>query len=547
MSTQEVDRQPVEEAGSAPAKTTAAPQSFSLARRSGAKARFLINGFLVLWILLVGNGIAFRHPGRIDLTEEKSLSLSDETRKVLGLVNEEIRIVFPYYVQKNNGRQTAHVNALGKALELLRIYSSEQPLIRLSEVVNVPDEASRWQAVRQEYDLFAKQFNRLIFCTGEKSGLRQTVMPEDVAAFEGNPGSPGQPMQITSFQAEKAMTEAISRLIHRNRFNCYFTQGHGEFKLDGDYSMEALKHDLDASGFEVKALQPDRLRRVPQDCDLLVIARPETPFSQAELDAVETYLSSGGKDGKGGRLFVALGPDRSGLESVLKKWGVEVLPGKVLFEIRELEEMAQIALVVCKSASRIHPVTTPLVAGTAGRRADFGVEMLRPRPLKVVGSPYQLSSEVLLSTGGSSKGAGRSERYYLEGGLSSGSGVSPEARSDYKVAVATEQEKLERPPEDWQPLATRLIVLGSGSLLLDNSRKGGGFLNGNNRDFVMNCVNWLVDREELVSGGGPTPQERRIDLANNPSLRQFLFVTSVFLFPGVFLLLGVFVYFFRRS
>lgn len=541
MNTQEADRQPVEEAAVAPTKTAAAPQSFSLARRSGAKARFFINGFLVLYILFVVNAIAFRHPGRIDFTEEKTQSLSDETRKILGLVDEEIRIVFPYYVQKNNGRQTAHVNALGRALELLQIYSSEQPLIRVSEVVNVPVEASRWQAVRQEYDLFASQFNRLIFSSGKESGLRQTVMPEDVATFVENPASPGVPTQITSFQAEKAMTEAINRLIHRNRFHCYFTQGHGEFPLDGLSPMEALKHDLDASGFEVKALQSGRLRQVPHDCDLLVIACPQMAFSQEELDAVEAYLSGGGK------LFVTLGPRRSGLESVLEKWGVEVLPGKVRSRITEFEDIRDRSLVVCRSVSGFHPATALLVAGGGNRKAAFGIGMLEPRPLKVVGSPYRLSSEVLLSTGGSSSGAGRSERYYVEGGISSGSGVSAEARSDFKVAVATEQEKLERPPQDWQPLDTRLIVLGSGSLLLDDYSKSGGFLNGNHRDFVLNCVNWLVDREELVSGGGPRPLERRIDLVDNPSLRRLLFVTSVLVFPGVFLLLGLLVYFFRRS
>ena len=107
MSTKETDRQAVEEAAGTPAKAAAAPQSFSLARRSGAKTRFFINGFLVLYILFVVNGIAFRNPGRLDLTEEKTQSLSDETRKVLKLVDSEIRIVLPWYVQKNNGEQAA--------------------------------------------------------------------------------------------------------------------------------------------------------------------------------------------------------------------------------------------------------------------------------------------------------------------------------------------------------------------------------------------------------------------------------------------------------
>ncbi len=541
MSTKETDRQAVEEAAQAAEETAAAPQSFSLGRRSGAKTRFFINGFLVLYILFVVNGIAFRHPGRLDLTEEKTQSLSDETRKVLKLVDSEIRIVLPWYVQKNNGEQAAHVKALNRAHELLLIYAAEQPLIRVAEVVNVPVEASRWQAVCKEYDLFATQFNRLIFCSDKEARLRQTVMPSDVATFADNSISPGEPLQITSFHAEKAITEAINRLVHRNRFNSYFTQGHGEFQLEGISSLKAFKHDLDASGFEVKALHSDRFNRVPEDCDLLVIACPQTSFSQKELAAVETYLSGGGK------LLVTLGPNRSRLESVLEKWGVEALAGKVRSKITRFGDFRDRSLVVARSASRIHPVTALLLAGNGNNKADFGIGMLEPRPLKVVGSPRRLSTDVLLSTGGDIKTADISERYYLVDGISSGSAASAESRSDFKLALASQQQKLERPPEDWQPLDTRVVVLGSGSLLEDNYSQGGGFLNGSHRDFVMNCVHWLVDREELVSGGGSNPPERRIELANNPSLERFLFVSSVLVFPGVFLLLGVFVYFFRRS
>ena len=537
MSPSETDRQAVETQEVVVEPSADESQSFSLRRRSGQRTRFILNLLLLLYILFVVNGIAFRNPGRIDFTEEKIHSLSPETREVLKLVTKEIRVVFPYYVQLNNSKQMAHYRSLQRAIELLKIYSSEQPLIRVAAEVNSLVDASRWELVREEYDLSSRQFNRLIFHTGEGKGLRQTVMPEDVATFTANPSSPSEPMQISSFRAEEAMTAAIKRLIHRKRLRCYFTQGHGEFQLGGASPMMALRHDLEASGFAIAPLDLGQLRRVPEDCDLLVIAGAEKSFTQAELDAVQGYLSGGGK------LFVTLGVRRSKLESVLEKWGVEVLEGKVRSRITVLEDYSDRSWVVCRSANSIHPVTAPLVAGSDGRRVDFGVGLLEPRPLKAVGAPFRLASDVLLSTGGSDK----VERYYLVGGGSSGSGVSEEARSDFTVAAATRQEKIDRPPENWVPLATRLVVLGSGSLLLDSSSRGGGFLNGNHRDFVMNCVNWLVEREELVSEGGVRSQERRIDLAGNPSLRRFVFLAAVLIFPGIFLALGVCVYFLRRS
>ena len=536
MSTSETDSKPARATTSGTGDVPAQSQSFSSARRYGGWIRFAVNLSLLLWILYVVNGIAFRNPGRLDFTEEKVHSLSPETRALLGLVSEEIRVVYPYYVQLNNSEQMAHNRALRRSIDLLKIYSSEQPLIRVVEV-NALVEASRWELVRKDYDLAARQFNRLVFCSGPGNGLRQTVMPDDVAIFEANPASPSAPMEITSFRAEAAMTEAIKRLVHRKRLKCYFTQGHGEFQLGGASPMMALKHDLDASGFEVAPLQLPQVRRIPDDCDLLVIASPEKAFTQTDLDAVEGYLSGGGK------LFVALGVRRSKLESVLEKWGIEVLEGRVRTRITFLEAETDRSWVVCKSANSFHPVTAPLVAGVDSVRPDVGVLFLEPRPLKAVGAPFQLVSDVLLSTGGSDK----VERYYLVGGLSSGGGVSEKARSDFTLAVATRQQKLERPPENWEPLATRLVVLGSASLLLDRQNQVGGFLGGSHRELVMNSVNWLVDREELVSEGGARPRERKLNLAGNPSLNLFIFWASVAIFPGIFLLLGGFVYFLRRS
>ena len=536
MSTTEVDKKPAGDDSSATENAAERSQSFSIARRRGGRVRFVLNLSLLLWIIWVVNGLAFRNPGRLDFTEEKVHSLSPETRGVLGLVTREIRVVYPYYVQLNNSEQMAHSRAMRRAIDLLKIYSSEQPLIRIVEV-NALVEGSRWQLVREEYDLAARQFNRLIFCTGSGNELRQTVMPDDVAIFEANPASPSEPMDIASFRAEEAMTKAVSRLVHQKRIKCYFTRGHGEFQFGGASPMMALRHDLEASGFEVAPLQLAQMRRIPDDCELLAIASPGGAFSQAALDAVEGYLAGGGK------LLVALGGQRSKLESVLEKWGIEVLDGRVRSHITLLGAETDRSWVICKSANSIHPITAPLAAGVDSVRPDIGVLLLEPRPLKAVGGPFQLVSDVLLSTGGSDK----VERYYLVGGSSSGDGVSEKARSDFPLAVAARQAKLERPPENWEPLGTRLVVLGSASLLLDLQNQAGGYMAGSHRDFVMNCVNWLVDREELVSGGGAQPQERKLNLAGNPSLGWFLLAASVLIFPGIFLLLGVFVYFLRRS
>jgi len=66
---------------------------------------------------------------------------------------------------------------------------------------------------------------------------------------------------------------------------------------------------------------------VPDDCNLLIIAGPQTAFKEAELQKIDQYLT------QGGRLFVLFNyfsrQHSTGLEPILQKWGVNVIPDVV--------------------------------------------------------------------------------------------------------------------------------------------------------------------------------------------------------------------------
>ena len=144
----------------------------------------------------------------------------------------------------------------------------------------------------------------------------------------------------------------------------------------------------------------------------------------------------------------------------------------------------------------------------------------------------------LLSTGGPSA----SHECYVVGGL--GAGGVDNRDGDHVLAAMTRQEKLDNPPEGWVEMKTRIVVFGASNVLGDEQR--GGFRDLSHRELVMNTVNWLVDREELIVAEGAGEIERRLNVSD-PSLRNFLFFSSVVIFPGVFLCLGVFMYFLRRA
>ena len=97
------------------AQRTKRPESFGAARRWMARLHVLISVVLAFYILLVVNLIVFRHPARFDLTAERQHTLSDATRKRLESVNQEIRIVFPFFLQRENPEHVATSGVLRRA------------------------------------------------------------------------------------------------------------------------------------------------------------------------------------------------------------------------------------------------------------------------------------------------------------------------------------------------------------------------------------------------------------------------------------------------
>jgi hypothetical protein len=512
--------------GSSSAPQTSGRPSFGLVRRSKARLCLAASVVLGTYIVVMINGIAFRHPGRFDLTEEKIHSLSDETRATLGLVGEKVQVILPLYVEQGNSRYKTDYRVLMRAKELLRIYSLEQPLMQPVQVVDVHAEASRWQSLCNEYELKPTQFNRLLFFAGEGGPHREMLMPKDIAVLIPSP-SPNEPPIIKSFHGEAALTASISRLVHRHRKKVYFSTGHGELVPGKSSRMGSFVHTLRSSGFDIGVISLARVRRVHDDCDLLVIARAENAFSEDELDVIEEFLD------RDGRLLVALGSSRTNLEPLLAIWGIEVLAGHVQWRSTGISTRLETSWVLAPSFHRAHSITAPF--DTA---ASYEVHFFEPRPLKAVGASRRLESTALLSTGGSDA----SHKCYLVGGL--GSGRVGGEDDEYVLAATTRQENIENPPESWVELKTRLVVFGASNILSDESR--GGFDGVSHREFVMNSVNWLVDREELIVAEGVGEVERRLKMSDD-SLRGFLFYSSLMIFPGIFLCLGVFVYFLRRA
>lgn len=496
--------------------------SFGGGKRWAARAHLAAQLVLAAYCLFIANLIVFRHPYRIPLGEDETATLSRGTREKLALVKEPIRIVIPRVEAQDNPEHAAYLKVLQRARLLLEDYMAAQPLIRVEAEVDVFREPDRWVKVRDQYDLNQAQVNRMIFITGKSNELRQTVTPLDLASFTASRDPRVEPPRI-AFRAEKAITDAITRLILRERKRVYFTQDHEELALSAagagekaPAALNAVRRELETEGYEALPLSLGSGAGIPADARAVVIAGGFRDFSRAHLDAIDAYLRAGG------RLLVALGPRRTGLEDLLEEWGVEVLEGKINYRLSIPGSITASFWVPAKKFHSVHPITS--IFQDVPR---FDLRYQEPRPVTGRPGPRFLEATPLLET----STADRNEAFLLVG-----SG-SPRA-GDFQLAVAVEQVPPPRPPPAFRRLESRIVVIGAAGFLVD-----GSFHTGSHRDFFLSAMAWLAG-DESPSVGGRVLEERVLRL--DGPIARFLFWFPVVILPGFFLALGGLTWWLRR-
>ncbi len=478
-------------------------------------------GFLLAFIFLVLLAIIFRHPYRIDLTQEGEYSLSDATCTTLDLLNDEVLVIFPIFFQKDNPLHSMHARILWRARTLLDEYMARQPLIRLERQLDLslPSDAEAWGRLRDKFELTTRHINRFLFISRDGS-LRQEVSPDDLAVYD-RPLTNQQVVQVHEFRAESVFTSTIARFIYREKVRIYSLEDHREANLQnpGPMGISTLKKRMEKYGYEVLPLSFSQEPKVPDDCDLLMIVAPDAPFGEEDRRRVNEYLRSGG------RLLVALGQGETGLEELLDWWNIRVLTGRVYQHFSSGLRVGWIPHFIVSDFNVHHPITAQFQWG------DFGILCSDARSLEFRDG-NGLKGEFLLRTS-------REPSSFVDRNKNNqrdrGEEVGPKV-----VAGAI-----------WRPMGTnrlqeskqeevRIVALGDATMMINQRSEQYSHL-----DFLFNSVNWLLGHEEQITGSSSAWTERRLKW--DQQIARFLFWVPVFLFPAIVLSLGSLIYFLRRS
>ena len=455
--------------------------SFSRPRRWKIGFDVVVRTILVLAVVVMVNYLGAIFPHRFYLSSQTNVGLSSRTLSVLDSLTNQMTVTLYYDTHDPDNFYTT-------LLALANEYHAANKNISVNAVdYKDPGEAEK---VKEQYNLpgaptspnSPPNKDLIIFACGD----RHDVIPGDaIVGFQTVPMNPNdsdfdpnqKEMQFrkkpVSFNGEIMFTSKLLALARAQPFHAYFLQGHGESSLADTADTGFSKFGLTLAQNDIIVNNIELLgdTTVPADCNLLIIAAPTKPLDESELQKIDQYLA------QGGRLFALLNyasiQQPTGLEPILQKWGVNVLPTYV----KDFQNSIGGQVVVVR---KFNPNTfvNPLT--------QLALEMVLPRPVGRVdlANPPANAPQV--------------DELVMSGETSTLAGDPAAAPRNYPLIAAVDQK----------PVAgmatprgnTRIIVAGD-SLFLDNQLIEAAA----NRDFLDYAANWLLNRQELLTGISPHP------------------------------------------
>jgi ABC-type uncharacterized transport system involved in gliding motility auxiliary subunit len=456
--------------------------------------------FLLALAVLIGlNYVLSRQNQRWDLTAAQQYSLSDQTHRVLESLETPLRML----VFAREPEFTGYRDRLDEYA-----YLSNQVTVEYIDVDKQP-------LLARQYDVQA--YGTIVFDYG------------------------GRIERVTSV-TEQDLTNGLITVIEGTQQTAYFLSGHGEkdpANIDRDgYSVVSSALALD--NFQVESLVLAQLDTVPDDATLVIVAGPQTDLLPGEVQALGTYLDSGGK------VLVLIDPpdDQESpppdeLFALLREWGIE--PGSDV--VVDASGMGQLlgadASVPVAASYPFHPINdgfSLLTAYPLTRSVNATSTIQNGRVAQTfIETSAQSWAEVDLS-----------ELLTGEVALNENAGDRPGPVSIAMAVSAATPEAVTEDDDDGPDAETnaaspetRMAVIGDS----DFATNGVVSIQGN-RDMFLNTVNWLAQQENMIAIRPREPEDRRLTLTADQQRRVF-WISLLFL-PATVLSTGVYTWWKRR-
>jgi ABC-type uncharacterized transport system involved in gliding motility auxiliary subunit len=437
---------------------------------------------VIIAVLVVANFLANRYNKSFDATANKRFTLSDQTKKVVGDLKQDVTIT---YFDRANGMQGAK--------DLLDRYQNLSPKLHVQYVDLLKNPTlARAQNVTREGEAVVSV------------GARR----EDAKMFD-----------------EEGVTGALIRALKGGERQVCVVSGHGEHRLDDSSQSDGFsgfQTIVQRDNYKVQSINLQQKAEVPADCTVLVVAGPSGDYIQPEVGAIKKYVEGGGR-----ALFMLDPPlklgrkqisDNQALSDLLASWGVTADKNLLLDEsaASQLLGGGPEAPVILQYDS--HPIVNDLT--------NVSTAFPLSRSLETKNTDKTTITK-LFSTS--------AESYATSDLASSEIRINPAKDKHGPFTLAVAGTYTGAKPSD----SGRFVVVGNSGWA---SNQALGF--SGNRNLLLNMVNWLSSDEDLISIRPKEPEDRRINLTR-AQFRTVQF-TSQFFLPLIVIFGGVMIWLKRR-
>jgi ABC-type uncharacterized transport system involved in gliding motility auxiliary subunit len=433
-------------------------------------ANAVLMSILVLALLGFVNYLAGKHTLRKDTTASGQFSLSEQTKKILKGLKEDLRITAFYQAQEQE---------------------------RISDMLN-------------EYTSVTAKFKYEFIDPDKKPDLARrygvTAYNTTVVSYRG------QDEKITT-ATEEDLTNAIIKVTREKKKKVYFTTNHGEKRIDSDdgdrLGLNFVQKSIKDKNYEVATLSLIDTTGIPEDCAVLVVAGAQTPFLPTEIEKVKNYLK------KGGAAFFLLEPEPApSFSDIVADYGIQP-NNDVVLDFSGIGQLfgAGPDMPVVANYSR-HAITEKF--------GNFMTAFPSTRSLTTMSNkPAGVTVEAFANTSAGSWGETSAEELRL-GRVKFDSGV--DHRGPVAIAVAADKSAASEASATNGAKKSRVVVFG-------DSDFAANYLFGfqKNGDLFMNALSWLAEEEDLVAIPPKNPQDRRISLTASGS--KVILLVSLILLP----------------
>lgn len=426
---------------------------------------------------------------KVDMTQSKIYSLSNDTKNALSSLKEDIKVSV-FYIK---GREDQRVHRL---LNTYKKYSNRLK-IEYIDVLKNPDKVKKYSDVYLDYNYDAYPVS-VVF---ETTKAVKVINHVDMLA-----SSYGQ----EEFQGEQKFTNAIRFLTLEKIPNIYYLQGHREPSFD---SFAVQTSVLKKENYNVTALNLLTEKTIPKDADIILDVSPQIGFAPEEITEIKRYLNNGGR----GVFFIdpptESKQDIAKLKDMFKDFGIDILDYIAIEGTANRYYQNQVWTV---PEIQQHAINEPIISA--------GLNILVPysRGIKIA-SKNGYTVESLLKTSLNSWGKAQIKENKFDK-------TASDIAGPLNLAVVSSKEIKDSAGN--KTGEARIFVSGSSSMVNERILENPG-----NYDFFLNIFGWEKGKEnEITIRPKPTLYS---PLRMNNTQRIITIISVLIFIPGAIVVSGL--------